>query len=505
MSSLSWGTIEPHLPILLVILPLFGSLLTTFLRKGILAWLIALAVTLVLPVFSIALLMKVMETGQPIVYQIGNWPAPVGIVYKVDQLSAYVLTVISLIGAVIMPFARRSVAAEIQEPAQSWYYTMYLLCLCGLLGIVITGDAFNAFVFLEISSLATYVLIAMGRHRRALLAAYQYLIMGTIGATMYIIGIGLLYVVTGTLNFDDLADRLRLAIADPGYRNAVITALGFIFVGVSLKLALFPMHVWLPNAYAYAPSLATAFLAGTATKAAIYLLLRLIFSVFGVALTIDNLPIPLILLVLSIAAMFIASFSAVFEENAKRMLAYSSVAQVGYIMLGVALINQAGLTGALAHIANHAIMKTALFLALGAVFYRIGSVMYSDMAGIGRKMPLTMGAFAVAGIGLMGTPGTAGFISKWYLGIGAIDAGMYSVVFLIVASSLISVIYIGRITEVVWFLEPSEAAKTAKEAPLSMLIPLWILALATLYLGFDTRATVDVAAKAAEVLLGGIR
>ncbi|KUO57554.1 MAG: cation:proton antiporter [Alphaproteobacteria bacterium BRH_c36] len=505
MSSLSWGTAEPHLPILLVVVPLFGALLVTFLRRGILAWALTLAVTFVLPLIAISLLAKVLQTGQPIIYEIGNWPAPIGIVYKVDQLAAYVLCVISMIGAVIMPFARRSIAAEIQEPAQSWYYAMYLLCLTGLLGIVITGDAFNAFVFLEISSLATYVLIALGRHRRALLSAYQYLIMGTIGATLYIIGVGLLYVVTGTLNFDDIATRLGPAIADPGYRNAVLTALGFIFVGVSLKLALFPMHVWLPNAYAYAPSVATAFLAGTATKAAIYLFIRVIFSVFGIALAIDSLPIPLVLIILSIAAMFLASFSAVFEENAKRMLAYSSIAQVGYIMLGIALANEASLTGSLAHIANHAVMKTALFLALGAVFYRIGSVMYDDMAGIGRKMPLTMGAFAVAGIGLMGTPGTAGFISKWYLGIGAIDAGHYSIVFMIVASSLISVIYIGRITEVVWFRAPSESAKTAKEAPLSMLIPLWLLAGATVYLGFDTQATVDVSAKAAEVLLGGIR
>ena len=374
MSSLSWGTAEPHLPILLVIVPLVGALLVNVPAP----WrpclgahpcdYVPAARNRHLP------LAKVLQTGQPITYQIGNWPAPIGIVYKVDQLSAYVLCVISLIGAVIMPFARRSIAAEIQEPAQSWYYSMYLLCLTGLLGIVITGDAFNAFVFLEISSLATYVLIALGRHRRALLAAYQYLIMGTIGATFYIIGVGLLYVVTGTLNFDDLAARLGPAIAEPGYRNAVLTALGFIVVGVSLKLALFPMHVWLPNAYAYAPSVATAFLAGTATKAAIYLLIRVVFSVFGVALTLDQLPIPEILLVLSIAAMFLASFSAVFEQNAKRMLAYSSIAQVGYIMLGVALANQASMTGALAHIANHAVMKTALFLALGAVFYRIGSV-----------------------------------------------------------------------------------------------------------------------------------
>lgn len=505
MNALSWGAAEPHLPILLVVIPLLGALATTFLRQGILAWGVALIVSFVLPAISISLLIKVLDTGAPIYYEIGNWPAPFGIVYKVDQLSGYVLTVICLIGAVMMPFARRSIAAEIAEPAQSWYFSMYLLCLAGLLGIAITGDAFNAFVFLEISSLATYVLIALGRNRRALLAAYQYLIMGTIGATLYVIGVGLLYVVTGTLNFDDLTTRLGMAIAEPDHRNAVFTAFGFIVVGLGLKLALFPMHMWLPNAYAYAPSFATAFLAGTATKAAIYLLVRLGFSVFGVVYTVDNLPIEEVLIVLSVAAMFLASFSAVFETNAKRMLAYSSIAQVGYITLGIALANKTGLTGSLAHIANHAMMKTALFLALGAVFYRIGSVLYSDIAGIGRRMPLTMGAFAIAGIGLMGTPGTAGFISKWYLAMGAIDAGLYSIVFLIVLSSLISVVYIGRITEVIWFREPTGAAAEAKEAPLSMLISLWLLAGATIYLGFDARATVDVSAKAAEVLLGGLR
>ncbi|MCH9809286.1 MAG: monovalent cation/H+ antiporter subunit D family protein [Alphaproteobacteria bacterium] len=515
------NAVEPHLPILLIIVPLFGALMATFMRSGTVAWFISLVVSVLVALIAWKLLNTILSTGTPIIYKIGNWEAPIGIVYKVDQLSGFVLLVIAAIAAVMMPFARRSIAAEIKQRAQPWYYAMYLLCLAGLMGIVITGDAFNAFVFLEISSLATYVLIALGRHRRALLAAYQYLIMGTIGATLYVIGIGLLYVLTGTLNFDDIASRLGPALADPERRNAVMAALGFAFVGVSLKLALFPMHVWLPNAYTYAPSVATAFLAGTATKAAIYLLIRLLFTVFGVSISIETLPVPQVLIVLSIAAMFLASFSAVFENNAKRMLAYSSIAQVGYIMLGVGLAclpvlaattdaspattPNNGMTAGLVHIANHAIMKAALFLALGAVYYRIGSVLYKDIAGIGRTMPLTMLAFGIAGLGLMGTPGTAGFISKWYLALGAIDTGWYSIVFLIVASSLISLIYIGRITEVVWFREPSAAAAQAKEAPLSMLVPLWILALLTIYLGLDTRATVDVAAEAAKVLVGGIR
>lgn len=492
-----------HLPILQVIVPLFGAMLVAFTRRGTLAWLIALAVTWTLPFIAGGLLWQVLSTGEPIIYKLGNWDPPFGISYYVDSLSAYVLLLVSVLGAVIMPFARKSVASEIDSHMQSWYYTMYLLCLAGLLGIAITGDAFNAFVFLEISSLATYALIGLGKNRRALLASYQYLIMGTIGATMYVIGVGLMYLVTGSLNFVDISERLGPASADQ--MGPILTAFAFLAVGISLKLALFPMHIWLPNAYTYAPSFATIFLAGTATKVAVYLLIRVSFSVYGEAFSIDELPLTEVLIALSVAAMFIASVSAIFQENAKRMLAYSSVAQIGYITLGIGLANQAGLTGSLAHIVNHGIMKTALFMAMGAVFYRIGSMRLTDLAGIGRTMPLTMGAFAVAGVGLMGVPGTAGFISKWYLGLGAIDKDMWWLVFAIVASSLLAVIYIGRITEVIWFREPSALASEARDPPLSMLVPLFVLAAATIYLGFDTRLSADVAGTIAQGLLGGLK
>jgi multicomponent Na+:H+ antiporter subunit D len=201
--------------------------------------------------------------------------------------------------------------------------------------------------------------------------------------------------------------------------------------------------------------------------------------------------------------MFLASFSAVFESDAKRMLAYSSVAQVGYITLGIALANQNGLTGSIVHLFNHALMKTTLFLAMGAIFFRIGSVRMSDLAGIGRKMPWTVAAFVVAGLGIIGVPGTAGFISKWYLAVGALDHGYWPLVFLIVASSAIAVIYIGRVVEAAWLREPSELAATASEAPASMLAPLLALAAATIYFGIDTRASAAIAAKAAQLLLGG--
>jgi multicomponent Na+:H+ antiporter subunit D len=491
-----------QLPALQVVLPLIGALLAAFVRRGVVAWAIAAVINWLMPVIAGALLWQVLVSG-PISYHLGGWPPPWGIEYRVDVLSAFVLLLVSAVSAVMMLFARRSVAFEVDGDKQAWFYTMYQLCLAGLLGITITGDAFNAFVFLEISSLSTYVLIAMGKDRRALLASYQYLIMGTIGATFYVIGVGLLYLVTGSLNIVDIAARLGPATAEQ-FRPAM-AALAFLTVGISLKLALFPLHVWLPNAYAYAPSFATAFLAATATKVAVYLLLRFLFSVFGVAVGAGALQISDLLLALSLAAMFIASILAVYEENVKRMLAYSSVAQIGYITFGIGLANKTGLTGGIVHLFNHAVMKGALFLALGAVAYRLGTVRLADLGGIGRKMPLTCAALVIAGLGIIGTPGTAGFVSKWYLAVGALDRGWWPLVFLIVASSLISVIYIGRVVEVAYFRPASGACESAKDPPLNMLLPILLLGAATIYFGIETKLTVGIAGMVAEGLLGGLQ
>ncbi len=496
------SAVLPHLPVLQVLIPLIGALLAGFLKRGSTAFALALVVTWLMPVIAGTMLHEVLTSG-PISYAMGGWAPPIGIEYRVDLLNGFVLLLVSSVAAVIMPFARRSVTLELDESREAWFYCMYLLCLTGLLGITVTGDAFNAFVFLEISSLSTYVMIATGLDRRALLASFQYLVMGTIGATFYVIGIGFLFLLTGTLNFVDMADRL-VEVAPVQY-NAIVVAIAFISVGVGLKLALFPLHAWLPNAYAYAPSFATAFLAATATKVAIYLLIRLYYSVFGYAVDFSELPIGDVVIVLSIAAMFIASAIAVFETNLKRMLAYSSVAQIGYITLGIGLANQAGLTGGIVHLFNHAAMKATLFVALGCVFFRVGSVSLNDLAGLGRRMPITMTAFTIGGLGLVGVPGTAGFISKWYLALGALENGSWLIAFLIVASSLIAVVYVGRVMEVIWFREPtSKAVIAASEPPPSMLLPLIALAVSVIYFGFDTGLTAGIASKAAAMLLGGL-
>ncbi len=488
-----------HLPALQVVLPLLAAPLCAIFRRGFIAWLFTLIASWAAFAAAIGLVLRVLDEGV-ISYAMGGWAPPIGIEYRVDLINAFVLLVVSGVGAVIVPYARASVAERFDDTQQAWFYTMYLLALAGLLGVTITGDAFNIFVFLEISSLASYVMIAMGRDRRSLTAAYQYLIMGTVGATFIVIGIGLLWAMTGTLNLNDLAQRIP-AINET---RPVLAALAFLTVGISLKLALFPLHLWLPNAYTYAPSVTSAFLSGTATKVAIYLFLRFFYTVFGGEGFFQTTPLPEILLILSLVAMFAASVVALFQDNIKRMLAYSSVAQIGFITLGISYATETGLTGAMTHIFNHAIMKAGLFLLIGGVMFRLGSVKIEDMAGIGRTMPLTMAGFVVLGLSLLGTPGTVGFISKWYLALAAVELGQGWLVALIVIASVITMLYIGRIVEVAYFREPTVQVALLRDPPATFLVPAYVLVAAAIYFGLDTSLSVGLAQQAASLLLNAV-
>lgn len=487
-----------HLPALQVVLPLFCAPLCAVLGRANLAWMLALAASWLTFLISALLLHEVLQQGV-ISYAMGNWPAPLGIEYRIDSVNAYMLLIVSAIGAIVLTAARPIVDTRIRLPENKkpWFYAAYMLCLTGLLGMTITGDAFNVFVFLEISSLSSYVLISTGRDRRALTAAYQYLIMGTIGATFILIGIGLLYVMTGTLNMADLA----LRIPQVSNTRTLHVAFAFLTVGVGLKLALFPLHLWLPNAYAYGPSVVTAFLSATATKVAIYILLRMFFTLFGAEFSFKTMRLDLILLPLALIGIFSASLVAIFQTNVKRMLAYSSVAQIGYIILGISLASLTGLTAGIAHLFNHALIKATLFLALGCVSFRVGAAKLERMAGLGRTMPWTMAAFVIGGLSLIGVPLTSGFISKWYLVVGALERGWWPVAMLVLLTSLLAVIYIWRVVEVAYFKPPPEN-EVIREAPLALLIPTWALALANLYFGLETSLNAGVARQAAATLLG---
>jgi len=490
------SSLSPHLPAIQVVLPLIAAPICVIFRHSAIAWLIALTASWLSLGISILLLEQVIANG-PISYLLGSWPAPWGIEYKVDVLSAFIMLIVTSIGAIVMVFAPKSVQLEIPADRTYLFYTMYLLTFAGLLGIAITGDAFNLFVFLEISSLSSYVLISLGAQRNALTAALRYLILGTVGATFYIIGVGLMYQMTGTLNITDLATRLP----EVASTKTILVAIGFITVGIGLKLGLFPLHVWLPNAYAYAPSVVTAFLAATATKVAVYALLRVYFSVFGISVF-SALPIAEILLILGLIAILSMSAVAIYQNNTKRLLAYSSVAQVGYMVIGISMVTVTGLTATILHLFNHAIIKGALFLTLAAVFYRIQSVKVGDMAGLGKTMPYTMAAFVAAGFSLIGVPLTVGFISKWYLILGALDKGWWVVAFLIIISSLLAVIYFWKVIESAYFKSRPNGATEINEAPLSMLIPMWIMVGSNFYFGINTNFTISAATKAAQSLIG---
>ena len=490
--------IAANLPALQVVVPLMGAPLCVLLRRRNLAWGFATLISWAAFAAAVALLGQVLDSG-PLSYELGGWAVPWGIEYRVDVVNGFVLLIVAGIGAAALPFARASVTFEIPADRHHLFYAAYLLAIAGLLGIVITGDAFNLFVFLEISSLASYALVGLGRDRRALAAAFRYLVMGTIGATFILIGIGFLYMTTGTLNIGDLAER----VAPLSDNRTVRAAFAFLVVGVSLKLALFPLHLWLPDAYAYAPSVVTVLLAGTATKVALYVLLRLFFTLFGAAFSFGTMSLGTVLLPLAMIAMVSGSLVALFQQDVKRMLAYSSVAQIGYIVLGISFASVTGLTAGIVHMFNHALMKGALFMCLGSVFLRIGSVQLADLAGVAQRMPFTMFAFVLAGLSLIGIPLTVGFVSKWYLILAALEAGWWPLAVVIVASSLLAVGYIWRVVEAAYFRPAPAATEGPREAPLSMLVPSWLLVGACIYFGVDTSLTLGVAERAAQFLLDG--
>ena len=488
-----------HFPALLIIIPLMSAPACILLYRAQRVWWLALASSGICLTVSAALLSRVLSQGV-IRYELGGWAAPWGIEYRIDALNGLLVVLISAASVLCLLYARTSVKAEIEKEKIYLFYCAWLLLLTGLLGISITGDAFNVFVFLEISSLASYSLVSFGRQRAALSAAFRYLVMGTLGGTFILIGIGLLYALTGTLNMTDLATRI--AVLEPN--NALRAAFAFMTIGIAIKVALFPLHGWLPRAYSFAPSAAAAFIAATSTKVAVYMMLRFTLSIFGVHFSLDVMALGTLLMVLASLGVFVASMIAIQSRDLKLMLAWSSIAQVGYMMLGLALGSVTGLTATIVHVFNHALMKSALFMVAGCVALRIGSTSIDSLAGLGRRMPWTFCAFTLAGLSLIGVPFSAGFISKWYLLRGAFEQDNWMLGVLLVVTSLMALVYIGAVIEAAFFRTPQEGTLTAKatEAPMSMLIPMWLLVLANVYFGLNTTLTVGVAERAALALLG---
>ena len=490
-----------HLPIFPVLFPLMAAILIPLIarKKNQLAWFLSVGAA-GFSFLSCCLLLKSVLSDGSISYWLGNWEPPWGIEYYIDIFNGFVLVVVSFIAFLVLVYSRQSIQKEIPERKICFFYAVFMLLVTGLMGMVVTGDVFNLYVFLEISAISSYVLIACGKRREALMASYNYLILGTIGATFILLGIGYLYMVTGTLNMADLHQRLPPVF----HSKVVLTGFAFLTVGLSIKIGLFPFHIWLPNAYTHAPSVVSAFLAATATKVSIYALIRIMFSVFTVDFDQEVVPISEIFLVLSAAAMIIGPLLAIGQKDLKRMLAYSSVGQIGYIIMGVALLNQTAMAGSLLHILNHALMKGTLFLVVGALIYQADITQIEDLKGMGKRMPFSMAAFTIASLSMVGIPLTVGFVSKWYLVMGGLQAGRWYLVPVILMSSLLTAVYFWRVIENIYFKEREESQKVlvGGEAPMQMVLPTLLASALCIVFGIFAFIPLSITELAGEILLG---
>ncbi|MEC7983387.1 MAG: proton-conducting transporter membrane subunit [Pseudomonadota bacterium] len=487
-----------NLPALVVALPLLLAPVAALVPVAGAAWMLAVIGTGG-ALLSALLLQGAVTGGETFSYYLGSWPPPWGIEFVVDAASAFTVLVMASLAFVVTLFARSALLAEIAEADAGKAYAAWLLACGGLSGLVMTGDAFNLFVFLEISALSSVILIALGagRDRRALIAGYNYLIIGAVGATFYVVGVGFIYAVTGSLNMVDLAERI------PAVPQTTVVAVGFGFMmaGILVKAAIFPVHIWLPAAYAFAPSAVSSLLAAIATKASLYVLARVVFDVFTGVPDLTALALHYALIPLALGGIFIGTVLAIYENDIKKLLAFSSVAQIGYIALGFAVATTAGVAAGFVHIGNHALIKGGLFVAVGIYAVALGRRINLDqMVGLGRRMPITTTAFLICGLSLIGLPLTAGFISKIYLVRALLQADMIMVLVLVMASSALSVAYLWKIVEVLW----QKGAETAavRETP-ALYLPLWILALANIWFGVAPAPLVDAAMRAAMQLTGG--
>lgn len=469
------------IPLLLLATALSIPLIS--MKRSRLAWPVTMLASILSVAIAVFNVFRVMKEGV-IHYRLGDWVPPIGIDYVLDHLSAFVILVINGVAFFVLLHSKKIVEKELPHKIVP-YYAALVLMLCGFNGILITGDLFNLYVFLEISSLAMYGLIASGE-KQSPVAAFRYLIMGTIAASFYLMGIGFLYMKTDSLNMADVKAILPSVIDQP----AIVVALVLIFLGMGIKMALFPMHGWLPDAYTYAPSTSSAIIAPTGTKVGAYVLLRVMFFVFGFAYVTKTLPVAQILSYLAAIAIIYGSVVAIAQKEMKRMLAFSSVAQIGYIGLGIGLANPLGLVGAVLHVLNHAFMKGTLFLVAGNLRYKLGHSRIDKLDNtVRKKMPYTMAAFTLAALSMVGLPPMAGFFSKWYLVLATIENSNGLLLAVILISSLLNLVYFFRILEKVYMrprtdTPPEEETDIARnEVGASMLWPTLILAAGLIILG----------------------
>ncbi len=489
--------IQSQLPILILAIPLFAAFLIsiTMGKSKAAVYFILVAAMAASFIASCMTLLQVVSSGRSIHYHLGGWSPPFGIELVIDHLSAMVLVLITAVSLLTAIYSFHPVRRDIADRVHH-YYTLYCLLVSGLLGMVATGDAFNLYVLLEISALASYALLASSQGR-AYFSTFKYIIMGTIGACFYLLGVGYLYIKTGSLNMADLSGLLVSDLL----MESVTIKVGFILmiIGVWIKMAFFPLHGWLPNAYTHASTTSSSLIAPLMTKVSVYIMIRLMFSIFSVQFVFHTLKYNQTVVWMACAAIIFGSISALAQHDVKRMLCYIIVAEVGYMVGGVWLANENGLTGAVYHLFADGMMTLTLFMVAGAVIFKTGRRSVDAMRNIFKKMPVTAVVFLIGGFSIIGIPPTCGFFSKWYLITGAIEAGQWVFIVSLLFSSLVNAVIFFRIIEMGYFpnfkkekQHGSRAKVELNEAPLTMLIPMVITACSLIVIGLYTNEIISV-------------
>ena len=455
------------------ILPLFvgislaGAFLTSIVGKKV-KWmpdLMGSLTTLILLVLSL-ITVRIVATQGILVYSVGSWKLPIGIALVLDGLTAFMLVTVNLMAFLIAVYSIN----YMERFTSKWkFYTLFLLMVAGMNGVVITGDMFNLFVFLEIASVASYALVAFGTERHELEAAFKYTVMSTVGSLFVLLGIVFLYSYTSTLNMADMANIL----AQKSASNVIIMVSVLFIMGFGLKAALVPFHAWLPDAHPSAPAPISAMLSGILIKSlGVYTLCRVFYNIIGI-----NSSLSLILMVLGTLSMVIGVFLAIGQWDFKRLLAYHSISQIGYVILGIGLGTPLGMIGGLFHLFNHSVFKSLLFLNSGAVEYATGTRDLQKMGGLMTKMPITGTTSLVASMSIAGIPPFNGFWSKLIIIIACVQANHLGYAFWAVLASILTLASFMKVMKYAFFGKLREKWNKVEEVPIYMKLAMIILAL----------------------------
>jgi proton-translocating NADH-quinone oxidoreductase chain M len=442
-----------------------------------------------------ALLLVVLSDGvqksKVVVVTIKSFLPPLGVCLTVDSLGIFMAAIYILLATAAAIFSIRYME---HDTGLTEYYTLLLVMAAGMIGVVFAGDFFTLFVFWELMCISSYVLVAFRKQRwEPVEAGFKYLVMSASGTATILFAMSILYGMTGTLNFAYLSTSL--ATAPPNHW--LYLSLAMVIIGFGVKASMAPLHTWLPDAHPAAPSPISALLSGVVIKSGAYGMIRVLLLIFAPS----NYQWQMVLAIFAVLTMFVGNLMALLQDDVKRLLAYSSVAQMGYVLFGLAIGTLYGLTGAVFHILNHAIMKGLLFLCVGAFIYRSETRSLGELAGIGRKMPLTAVIFTIGALAIAGVPPLNGFMSEFIIVMAGIQGGMMVFSALMIVNILFSVGYYLRIIQIIVLKEPTEKVTIAKEAPIEMLLPMIVLGVLCVLIGIYPDPFVAFAGKAASAAL----